>query len=65
MGVTLKFKMADREIEDAPENTSRRCGNISALKRLDNGVKSVNKTKTVCKVCQSDVSYTTGTTTNK
>ena len=55
-----KFKMADREIEDAPAKYKSRVWQYFGFeKTVDNGVKSVNKTKTVCKVCQSDISYAT------
>ena len=57
--------MADREIEDAPAKYKLKVWQYFGFeKTVDNSVKSVNKTKTVCKVCQSDISYATGTTTN-
>ena len=56
--------MADREIENVPAKYKSKVWQYFGFeKTVDNGVKSVNKTKTVCKVCQSDISYAMGTTT--
>ena len=58
--------MAGHKIEDAPAKYKSKVWQFFGFeKTVDNSVKSVNKAKTVRKVCQSDISYATGTTTNR
>ena len=59
------FKMVYLEIEDTPAKFKSKVWQYFGFEKIVSyGIKSVDKTVTVCKLCKSDISYPTCTTTN-
>ena len=58
--------MADFEVVDAPANLKSKVWQYFGFARVtdQNGIKTLDKTKTVCKVCEAQIAYRAGNTTN-
>ena len=58
--------MADFEVVDAPTSFKSNVWQYFGFARVtdQNGIKTLDKTKTVCKVCEAQIAYGTGNTTN-
>ena len=58
--------MADFEVVDAPANFKSKVWQYFSFARVtdQNGIKTLDKTKTVSKVCEAHIAYGTGNTTN-
>ena len=58
--------MADFKVVDAPANFKSKVWQYFGFTRVtdQNGIKTLDKTKTVCKVCEAQIAYRTGNTTN-
>ena len=58
--------MTDFEVVDAPANFKSKVWKYFGFVRVtdQNGIKTWDKTKTVCKVCEAQIAYGTGNTTN-
>ena len=58
--------MADFEVVDSPANFKSKVWQYFGFVRVTDqyGIKTLDKTKTVCKVCEAQIAYGTGNTTN-
>ena len=58
--------MADCEVVDAPAKFKSRVWQYFGFENIidNNGIRTLDKSKTVCKQCHAQISYGTGNTTN-
>ena len=58
--------MAECEVADAPAKFKSRVWQYFGFENIidKNGIRTLDKSKTVCKECRAQISYGTGNTTN-